>query len=195
MPENTIYKPAEDSFLLSGVLTKILPSFLLKNKNLKFLEIGCGSGIQLETALKSGVKKENIFGVDINTRAVEHCKKLGFNVIKSNLFLSFKGKVVSGKPWFSHKFDVIIFNPPYLPNDSREPRSSKMATTGGKKGGELINKFLKQVKNYLADKGKIILLTSSLTGDVKFKGYNKKLLAEDKLFFERLYIWEFSPSG
>lgn len=174
-----IYEPAEDSFLLSEVLKDRLPSLLRLNKDLQFLEIGAGSGIHLETAKKTGVKKENILACDIEKQAVDHCNILGFNCIKSDLFKNIKGK-----------FDLIIFNPPYLAFDKREPKNSRKATTGGKKGSEIINKFLKQAKKHLNKEGKILLVTSSLTNDVDFEDYNKRQLGNEKLFFEELFVWE-----
>jgi len=167
-----IYPASEDSFLLSETLKKEI-----KNKNIKFLEIGIGSGIQLQTAKELKIKE--IFGVDINPDAIKHCKSLGFNCIQSDLFQNVKGK-----------YDIIVFNPPYLPLDKQEPKSSRVATTGGKKGSEIINKFLKQAKEHLAKDGKILLLTSSLTKGINWQGYNKKLLSKKKLFFEELYILE-----
>ncbi|VVB83959.1 Release factor glutamine methyltransferase [uncultured archaeon] len=177
----TIYQPAEDSYLMSRILKEQIPDLLEKNPNLKFLEIGAGSGIHLETAKNLGIKKENIFSSDIDNKSVSHCKMLGFNCIYSDLFEN-----------ISRKFDVIIFNPPYLPEDSREPKSSRTATTGGKKGNEIILKFLKQAKNYLTISGKIFLITSSLAEDVDFKklDYKAKEIGCEKLFFERLCIWE-----
>ncbi len=174
-----IYEPAEDSFLLSEVLKDRLPSLLNQNKELIFLEIGAGSGIHLETALKIGVKKQNIFSSDINPLVVNHCKILGFNCIKSDLFKKIKGK-----------FDIIIFNPPYLPRNKEEPKESQLATTGGKKGSEIINKFLKQAKKYLKKDGKILLVTSSLTKDIDFGDYKKIQIGNEKLFFEELFVWE-----
>jgi len=145
-----IYEPAEDSYLLCHVLEKELPLLLKQNPNLKFLEIGVGSGIQLETAKEIGVKKENIFGVDKNMEAVNHCRLLGFEVNESDLFEN----VVQN-------YDVIVFNPPYLPEDSLEDEESKLITTGGVKGSEVINEFLIQAKERLNKKGKIFLLISS----------------------------------
>ena len=179
-----IYQPADDSYLLSTVLAEMIPKLFSKNKDLKFLEIGCGSGIQLETALNSGVKKENILGADINEDAVEHCKRLGFNCVISDLFNNIKGT-----------FDIIIFNPPYLPEDKREPKPSQIATTGGKRGGELINKFLKQTRKHLNNGGRIFLLTSSLTKGVDFSSYHKKALSEKNLFFEKLKVVELTLSN
>ncbi|HLC87204.1 MAG TPA: HemK2/MTQ2 family protein methyltransferase [Candidatus Nanoarchaeia archaeon] len=176
---NSIYQPAEDFYLLSKILKQKLPVILNKNPNLKFLEIGAGLGINLKTAAESGVKKENIFSCDINKEAARHCKSLGFNCVQSDLFEKIKGK-----------FNIIIFNPPYLPEDKREPLSSKIATTGGKLGGETINIFLKQTKSYLKQDGRIFLITSSLTKGADFLGYAKKLLGKQKLFFEEVYVWE-----
>ncbi len=173
-----IYEPAEDSYLMQEILKKQIVNLLKKNKNMNFLEIGCGSGIQLQTALKSGIKKENISSVDINKKAVKHCRKLKFNCIQSNLFESIKGK-----------YNLIVFNPPYLPENKDEPQSSQLATTGGKKGSEIINKFLKQAKDYLKENGKIFLITSSLTKGIKWMSWKKELLGKKKLFFEEVYCW------
>lgn len=174
-----IYSPEEDSFLLSEVLKTKIPSLLKKNPEVKVLEIGAGSGIQLQTLKNLGVSKPNIFAVDINPDAVKYCKKLGFNCIHSNLFQNVQGK-----------YNLIIFNSPYLPDDKLEPEDSKIATTGGKHGSEIINKFLQQAKSFLTKDGKIFLLTSSLTKKISWTNYKKTKLAKKKFFFEELFVWE-----
>jgi release factor glutamine methyltransferase len=176
-----IYLPREDSYLMSRILKEKIPDMLKKNPDLKFLEIGVGSGIHLQTALNLGVKNKNIFSSDIDKKSVSHCNLLGFTCINSDLFEKIRGK-----------FDLIIFNPPYLPEDSREPEDSKLVTTGGKKGDEIINRFLKQAKNYLEKNGEIFLITSSLSPEINFEklGYNAKEIGCEKLFFERLCIWD-----
>ena len=88
------------------------------------------------------------------------------------------------------KFDLIIFNPPYLPIDNREPKESQLATTGGKFGSEIINKFLNQAKNYSKPTTKIFLITSSLTKEVNFEGYKKEIVGRKKVFFEGLIAWK-----
>ncbi len=173
-----IYLPTEDSFFLSEILEKEILKLSNEKSEIKVLEIGCGSGIQLETFKKVGIKKQNIFSCDINSEAVKHCKKLGFNSIKSNLFEKIKGK-----------FDIITFNPPYLPSDKFDKEKD---TTGGKQGSEIINKFLKQAKSHLIKNGKIILLTSSHTKKINWGKWKKKLLGKKKLFFEELSVWELS---
>jgi release factor glutamine methyltransferase len=181
--QNSLYEPAEDSFLLSKELKKHLLKLLYSNPNLTFLEVGTGTGIHLQTALKAGVKKQNIFASDIDSRAVDHCTLLGFNCIQSDLFKNIKGN-----------YDIIAFNPPYLPLDEREPKLSRLATTGGKHGNEIILKFLQQAKNYLNPNGTIFLITSSLTPEIDFRklGYIEREVGRQRLFYETIYVWELS---
>ncbi|MDO8467456.1 MAG: methyltransferase [Nanoarchaeota archaeon] len=176
---SSIYYPEEDSYLLSEILKKEIKEIKgkTKEKDISVLEIGSGSGIQLETLRKLGIK--NITGSDINKKSIQHCKSLGFQCIKSNLFSNIK-----------KSYDLIIFNPPYLPNNKSEPNESKIATTGGKNGSEIINKFLTQAKNHLNKNGKILLITSSLTKSIKWGNWKNKIIARKKLFFEELYLWE-----
>jgi len=181
-----IYEPAEDSYLLQSTLKKYLKN---KSKNIKILDMGSGSGIQALTCRDKGFL--DIFAADINENVVEHLKKLGLKAIQSNLF----SRVSSSK-----KFDLIIFNPPYLPLDSREPSDSQSNTTAGKKGYEIIIKFLKQAKSHLLSKGSILLLFSSLSKPkiilrkAKEFGYNYELLDRQRLFFEELYVFEFTKN-
>lgn len=173
-----VYQPSEDSYLMSEILKEKLPGLLKENPNLKFLEIGTGSGIHLETAKILGIKNKNIFSSDIDEKSVRHCNVLGFNCIQSDLFEKIK-----------NKYNLIIFNPPYLPADKYDKGKD---TTGGKKGNEVILRFLKQAGNFLEKGGRIFLITSSLSKDVDFEelGYKAKEIGCEKLFFERLCIWE-----
>ncbi len=164
-----IYQPAEDSYLLAQTLKREI-----KNKDIRALEIGCGSGVQLKALKELGIK--NIFGVDISPDAIEHCKQLGFKCIESDLFSKLKGK-----------YDLIIFNPPYLPDHEFD---KKRDTSGGKKGSEIINRFLKKAHKYLNKNARVFLLVSSLTKHIKWEGYNKKIISRKKLFFEELYIYK-----
>jgi len=161
-----IYEPEEDSYLLN--------KFVKKYAKGKVLDMGTGSGIQALTALEN---TPDVLAVDINEECV---RALKINVIQSDLFSNVKGK-----------FDLIIFNPPYLPEDKEEPEDSKVITTGGEKGSEIIVKFLEDAKEHLNKNGKILILISSLTGDanVLFKDYKYKLLESENLFFETISVF------
>jgi len=171
-----IYAPDEDSYLLREFVKKF-------SKDKKVLDVGSGSGILAESATSSGAKK--VLCVDIDKESVEKLKEKGLNAVKSDLFSNVKGK-----------FDLIVFNPPYLPFDSREDLESSMATTGGKEGDEIIIRFLNEAGDYLEDEGKILVVLSSLTPRkriemvLKENKLVKKVLAKKKIFMEVLEVWE-----
>ena len=168
-----IYEPAEDSYMLQKEVKKFV------KPGMKVLDVGTGSGILAETSKGLGA---DTLAIDINPEATEYVNGKGINTLVSDLFSNVKDK-----------FDLIIFNPPYLPREEMEPKDSALATTGGNKGNELIERFLKEAKNYLLKNGKIIMLFSSLTPKVldlfeKYK-YNYKKVLEHKVSFEYLYVY------
>jgi len=180
---SSIYHPREDSYL-------ILPEVKSFSRG-NVLDVGTGSGI---LAVAAAEKADNVFAVDINTKALkyanEQVKKRNIKNIRfvhSDLFSYFKVH-----PW---KFDLITFNPPYLPEDLREPPESRIATTGGKKGYEILEKFFSQANNYLMPYGKILIVFSSLTGKQKVEeiihdyGFEYEGLAEEELFSETLHLY------
>lgn len=171
-----IYQPAEDSYLFEEFLKR----YLKKNKINSYLDMGTGSGILSRAALKF-LNKKQILAADINPDAVKIVSRENINTILTNLFEKIRGK-----------FDLITFNAPYLPRDSREPKSSQIATTGGRRGDEISLKFLKQAKKHLNEGGKIFLLVSSLTPMDKLDKFNPKIAAKKHIFMEDLIILEFS---
>lgn len=164
-----IYEPREDSFLLNKYVRKLAHG--------KVLDLGTGTGIQAIAALEN---TDDVLAADINPECIDYVKKKGIKIIQSDLFENIK-----------NTFDVIIFNPPYLPEDPYEPEDSKLSTTGGKKGSEIIEKFLAEAKDHLNKNGKILILVSSLTGNpnILFKDYNFTLLEEENLFFEKISVY------
>lgn len=174
-----IYQPAEDSYLLSNTLTSYL---IDKNKSIKILDMGSGSGIQATTC--KNLNFNNITAADLNSTAIKHLKKLKIKTIQSNLLQN-----------INQKFDLIIFNPPYLPEHKFD---KEIDTTGGKLGYETIIKFLQQAKINLTKNANILLLFSSLTKKntilkhAKNLGYKYKLLNKQNLFYEKLYVYKFT---
>ena len=173
-----IYEPSEDSYFLSDFLEKYLSKE--KNKELVYLDMGSGSGILSEVASKY-LDIENILSSDINKKAINLLKEKGFNAKESNLFRNISGK-----------FDIITFNAPYLPEDRREPKDSRIATTGGKRGDEISIEFLKRAKKYLKKNGKIFLLISSLTPQERIRKFSPIIVARRKVFSEELLILKFN---
>jgi release factor glutamine methyltransferase len=174
-----IYSPAEDSFFLSDVLKKEV-----RTKGIKVLDMGSGSGTQAETLINLGIKPKDITIADINPEAISHLKKKfpASKVIRSNLFAEIKK---------NEKFDLIVFNPPYLPKNKYDKEKD---TSGGEKGDEIILRFLKELKDRLNESGRCLLLLSSLTPTARiykeFKRYGVEIIADKKLFFEKIFVCE-----
>ena len=180
----SIYTPSEDSFFFAVFLKEYLKK--IKVKEISYIDIGTGSGILSEIASEF-IKKENILATDIDKESLDLVKEKGFRTINSNLF----SKISKTK-----KFNLITFNAPYLPEDKMytEPKDSKRATTGGKRGDEISLKFLKQAQQHLTKDGKIFLLISSLTPRDRIKKFKPKIVARTKIFFERLLILEITQN-
>ncbi|MBA2859148.1 release factor glutamine methyltransferase [Methanococcus maripaludis] len=179
-----VYVPAEDSELLIENLVDV--------KNKTVLDVGTGSGIQAINAVKQGASK--VIGIDINPYAVD-CAKINseLNEIDSKK-LSFKtGDLFKN---IDEKFDVILFNAPYLPTSDEEKLEKYLnyAFDGGKDGREVLDKFLDEVANYLKKDGIIQILQSSLTDGNKTiekmekLGFVAKQTGSLKFSFEELQV-------
>ena len=166
-----IYEPREDSFLLQ--------KYVERYSRGKVLDIGTGSGIQALTAMK---KTKEVLAVDIDESSVIYAISKGINAIQSNLFQNVNGR-----------FDLIILNPPYLPKDINENKEVARLVSGGKEGKELIEEFFSKVRAYLNENGRILIVFSSLSGDVlgciKRNNFDCKKLDEQSFFFEKLFVY------
>lgn len=172
-----VYEPCEDSFLLAdAALSEIKDTDSV-------LEVGCGSGI-ISAVIKANINT-GIVGIDISPYAVKCTKDNGIQVIRGDLLSCIKGK-----------FDVIIFNPPYLPTDEMEKEDGWMnaALDGGHDGRQVIYRFLDDVGTHLVNHGKIVMLVSSLTGIEKVKSkmislnYYVNEISQERCMFEQLVV-------
>jgi len=188
MGNPSVYEPDEDSFFLLDNLKTEISSLLPDNdrKNLSLLDMGAGSGYLGFEMAKLGL---DVSLVDINSLAVTYMQLIiESNDLQIPLYESDLFEKVPLK-----KFDVIIFNTPYLPNDGEFDDS---ALHGGVHGYETACRFIDQVTNFLSETGFILLLTSSLAKPehieekAKEKGFSCKIIAQKSLFFEELQIYK-----
>ncbi len=176
-----VYKPCDDSFILGEALAAEV------RKGEKVLDMGTGTGIQ---ALIAASKGGEVTAVDINNKAIEclrynaELNGLETRTIKSNLFSE-----------INHSFDLIVFNPPYLPEDEMDSKDElTLAWDGGKDGREVVDRFLEQFESNLNRKGRVLLIQSSLNGldstMKKFKelGFKPEIISQKNFFFEKLYV-------
>lgn len=165
-----MYEPREDSELLASVLTRYACG--------RVLDIGTGSGILAQIAYDQGLP---VLAVDRDRSVLAALKHKPFSVRYSDRFSA-----------VHEKYDTIVCNPPYLPQDKHVQDS---ALYGGKKGYEYICALIAEAKQHLTLDGQFLFLISTLTKPSVVEktlfehGYAWTIVSREKLFMEELLVY------
>jgi len=182
-----VYPPSEDTYLLMRAATSEA------RPDDSVIEIGCGSGV-ISASLIGRVR--SILATDINPHAVKAAASLGLPAVRADLFHGIRSR-----------FDLILFNPPYLPEESEldpdltEDHWLSAALNGGADGREVIARFLKGVSDVMSPRARILLLISSLTGLeevmelARASDFTTEIVARERYFFEELYVLKLRSSA
>ena len=180
--DDNVYVPAEDSYLLADNLEI--------KEGQSVLEIGTGSGI---VAMYASRLTDTITVTDINSDACLLAERnfkdnniKNVEILFGNLF----------EPVENRKFDVILFNTPYLPTEDDEVIDDTInyAFDGGLNGRKVIDIFLDEVGNHLNDGGIVQMLQSSLSGNQETLdkldelGFIAEIKASEHFFFEDITL-------
>lgn len=180
--DELVYIPSDDTFLLAENLEI--------KEGQSVLEIGTGSGL---VSMYASLLTDNITATDINFNALELAEKnFKLNNI-TTIKLEF-GDLF--EPIKNEKFDVILFNTPYLPTDSEDIINNDLnyAFDGGLNGRNVIERFLNEAPNHLNDKGIIQMIQSSLSDTEKTLdmldnlGFIAEVAKSERFFFEEIVL-------
>jgi release factor glutamine methyltransferase len=176
--ETDIYQPAEDSHLLASATVEEVPA------RSRVLDVGTGSGwVAATVADETGAE---VLGSDLNPYACAEARDRGVPTARTDLVSGFQDDA----------FDVVLFNPPYLPRDEDAARDDWMevALSGGETGREVVEPFLDEVGRVLAPGGFVLLLVSTFTGVdevVEYadgRGFSAAAIREESFSFETLTV-------
>ena len=177
----TVYQPAEDSDLLARTARERVES------GDRVLDVGTGSGYVAAELADAGAEA---VGVDLSPLAVRQAADNGVPVVRGDLVAPFRDDT----------FDLVAFNPPYLPTPEAAEWDDWMehALSGGEDGRRLVDPFLESVGRVLAPGGEALLLVSSLTdpdavrAHAREQGLRSESIASEKHPYEKLVILRFS---
>ena len=176
MLPDQVYPPAEDSFLLlRAALREVREAD-------RVLEVGTGSGY---VAAGLTGRAAMVVATDINPHAVRYARTRGVAAVRTDLFAGISGP-----------FDLILFNPPYLPTAPEERMDDwlEYALDGGVTGRDVIERFIADLGRVLSPFGRVLLLVSSLSGLDEVRelfaraGFVSFVVDTERLEGETLYI-------
>ena len=176
--ETELYEPAEDSALLAGAAVDGVDA------EDRVLDVGTGFGyVAARVRDETGAR---VVGSDVNPHACRRAAGAGVETVRADLVSPFRAGV----------FDVVTFNPPYLPADEDAARDDwvEVALTGGASGRAVVDPFLNKVGRVLRPDGTVFLLVSSLTGIEAVvrragkRGFSSVIVAETSFPYETLVV-------
>jgi len=182
LPE-TVYEPAEDTELLLEALEELSPEGKLA------ADVGCGSGILSIYLARSF---ERVIGTDVNPDALLALRESASLNGVGDKVLAVCSDVISS---LRVKLDLAVFNPPYLPESPRKNDLLAYSWCGGRRGREILDRFLLQAKAAVRDEGRIIFLQTERNGVAETEallssqGFRGEILKERKICFDRLLVW------
>ncbi|AJF26547.1 methyltransferase domain-containing protein [Haloarcula hispanica] len=176
----SVYQPAEDSDLLARTARERVEA------GDTVLDVGTGSGYVAATLADAGARA---VGVDVSPLACQEAAENGVPVVRGDLV----------EPFRTDAFDLVAFNPPYLPTPSEQEWDDWMehALSGGDDGRRLVDPFLETVERVLAPAGEALMLVSSLTDPEAVREYAgeyglaSEQLASEKHPYEALVVLRF----
>lgn len=177
-----VYEPAEDTFLFAENLQV--------GRRDRVLEIGTGTGI---IAIIVSRKCSTVIATDINPQAIDCTAK---NIIANKAYNVELRKGDLFEPVPDEKFDLILFNTPYLPTSEEERFDDELdaAWDGGEDGRKVIDRFLSDVKGHLNPGGRVQLVQSSLSDinetieKLEDMGMDASVTARENCFFEEVVV-------
>lgn len=149
-----VFRPISDTWLLARALRRFAPGA-------RVLDVCTGSGALAVTAGLAGASA--VTAVDVSRRAVlsaalnARLNGAAVRARRSNLFSALDGE----------RFDVVVSNPPYVPDPERDrppERGAERAWDAGRDGRVVLDRLITEAPAHLRPGGTLLVVHSSLLG-------------------------------
>lgn len=144
------------------ILVESALELMAKDKAVKILDLGTGSGCILLSLLKENPKALGT-GVDISSKALEIAKE-NAKALNLESQTTFVNKSWTAPDFIKETFDLIVSNPPYIPTDEIAALATEVkdndpltALDGGKDGLNCYQEIAKIAPSLLTKDGHILL--------------------------------------
>jgi HemK-related putative methylase len=184
--DEDIYFPAEDTFFLIDTVE-------IPINTRKIIEIGGGSGI-ISIVLAKNNPKTQFLVSDISFTATKAIRQnLHLNNIDNQVDIICMDKL---EAIHNLNSDIIIWNPPYLPEGEEEDdisKLNKLMLVGGKKGYEETYEILDSLRKNKVSTTFYTIFSSLSWSDkdiqrLRKEGIDLEIINKISLFFEKLYL-------
>ena len=169
-----VYMPSEDTELAERLLAGYLGTVKRRRRGLAVLDMGTGTGA-LGIAAAMDKKVGRVLFADKDDNALSLAKE---NILSNKRVLHAECSLVKTDLFsgigVAERFDIIAFNPPYLPSEGgKSPLEG--AWDGGETGVEVTAAFLEEAAGHLNDGGAILIVTSSFADEERVYSLAKRL--------------------
>lgn len=189
----SVYEPAEDTFLLLDALEK--DAEVLRDRDVSIVvEVGCGSGVVSAFCAQLLQRPACILATDVNFMALKCTKNtailnaIDLDTVQCDLIVALSDRLRG-------IVDLLLFNPPYVPTVTTGNDNISRCWAGGASGREVIDRLLKEVPKLLSPTGLMYIIALKANNIPELLTYSSSLkgevLLQRRCGIEYLYALKF----
>uniref|UniRef100_A0A5S6PHX0 Methyltransferase HEMK2 n=1 Tax=Brugia malayi TaxID=6279 RepID=A0A5S6PHX0_BRUMA len=197
--KDSVYEPAEDTFLLLDALEKDREVWALEQLEPNVVvEIGSGSGIisvfcqqLLRVPVLTLVTDMNFKALQC-TRATAQLNNVAVEAVQCDLLSALDHRLYG-------LVDVLLFNPPYVPTEHEATSDSARCWAGGPTGRDAVDRLFAHLSEILAPGGFFYVVALHSNDIVSMlarnqSSFSSKILLERRCGIEHLFVLKFTKS-
>lgn len=154
------------------------------------LDMGTGSGVLAVVAARAA---KSVVAIDVNPDAVRCARD---NARRNGVEVDVRGGDLFAPLRPEERFDVILFNPPYMDGEAPDLLGKALHDPGK----SIATRFFSGAKQHLEEGGHLRVLYSSIADHRRFleiageHGWAHRVVARERTLFETYFIYRMTPA-